>query len=183
MKSAVAVLCLLAAACHSSPPRAPVLGEAYVGPTTLNLRTEIALQSPVVTIVKHGDRVAIVKQQRSFLKVRAPNGQEGWTEQRQLLGAQDMAGLKTLAERAASMTVQMRANVDADLRVHILPSGTSPGFLTLKANDKVDVLTHLRRARTELPRKPLITPVPKMAKASKAPKAGLIPPPPMRSEE
>lgn len=130
-------------------------------------------------MVKHGDRVEILQQRRSFLKVRAPNGAEGWTDQRQLLGAEDMAGLKTLAQRAAGMPSQGRATTDADLRVHIQPAARAPSFLTLKENDKVDVLIHLTRMRTDLPRKPLVTPPAKRTKAKRPPKTPQIPPPPM----
>jgi hypothetical protein len=78
------------------------------------------------------------------------------------------------------MPSQGQATTDADLRVRIQPSGTSPSFLTLKENDRVDVLTHIRRPRTELPRKPLVTPAAKKAKATRRPgKAPLYPPPPM----
>lgn len=158
---------MLLAGCSSSPPRAPAIGEAYAGPPTLNLRSDIPLQSPPVTVVKHGERLQILQQRRSFVRVRAPNGKEGWTEQRQLLGAGEMAGLKALAELAANMPPQGRATTDADLRVHIEPAPLAPSFLLLKANDKVDVLAHLRRPRTDLPRKPLIPPAPKKAKATK----------------
>ena len=179
-KIGVIGLVLLLAACHSSPPRAPVKGEAYVGPATLNLRSDFPTQSSTVATVKHGDRLEIVDQHRLFVKVRAPNGAEGWIEQRQLLGADDMEGLKTLAKRAASMPSQGRATTDADLRVHILPAAGSPSFLTLKENDKVDVLTHIRRPRTDLPRKPLVAPPPKKAKATRKPgKTAQYPPPPM----
>ena len=181
-KFSVVVLGVLLAACHSSPPRAPVKGEAYVGPATLNLRSDFPLQSATVATVKHGDRLEIVEQHRIFVKVRAPNGAEGWIEQRQLLGADDMAGLKALAQKAASMPSQGRATTDAELRVHIQPAAASPSFLTLKENDKVDVLTHIRRGRTDLPRKPLVTPPPKKAKATrKSAKNPPVPPPPMPS--
>ena len=130
--------------------------------------------------VKHGDRLEIVDQHRLFVKVRAPNGAEGWIEQRQLLGADDMAALKALATRAASMPSQGTATTDADIRVHILPAAGAPSFLTIKENDKVDVLTHLRRPRTDLPRKPLVPPPPKKVKATKkSGKTAQIPPPPM----
>jgi hypothetical protein len=174
-------LSLVLGGCHRSAPKAASKGEAYVGPSTLNLRSEIATQSPTVVTVKHGDKLEIIDQQHhSFLKVRAPNGAEGWTDQRQLLGAADMAGLKALAARAASMPSQGKATTDADLRVRIQPGPNAPSFLTLKENDKVDVLTHIRRPRTDLPRKPLVTPPPKKAKSTrKAVKAGQVPPPPM----
>ena len=137
-------LVVLLGSCRSSPPRAPVKGEAYVGPATLNLRSDFPTQSSTVATVKHGDRLEIVDQHRLFVKVRTANGAEGWIEQRQLLGADDMAALKALAKRAATMPSQGRATTDADLRVHIQPAAASPSFLTLKENDKVDVLTHLR---------------------------------------
>jgi len=170
---------LLLAGCHSSPPRASAVGEAYVGPATLNLRSDIPTQSSTVVTVKHGDRLEILQQRRSFLRVRAPNGAEGWTEQRQLLGSEDMAGLKALAGRAAGMASQGRATTDSDLRVHIQPAARSPSFLTLKENDKVDVLTHIIRPRTDLPRKSLIPPPVKKAKATRKGKAQPYPPPPM----
>jgi len=177
----VVALGMLMASCRSSPPKAPSKGEAFVGPSTLNLRREIPTQSPTVVTVKHGDKLQIIEQQHnSFLKVRAPNGAEGWTDQRQLLGAADMAGLKALAARAAGMPSQGKATTDADLRIHIQPGPNAPSFLTLKENDKVDVLTHIRRPRTDLPRKPLVTPPPKKAKATrKTPKNAPVPPPPM----
>jgi hypothetical protein len=130
--------------------------------------------------VKHGDRLDILEQHRTWVKVRAANGKEGWIEQRQLLGLDDMKALKALAERAASLPAQGQATTDSDLRVHIQPAQNAPSFLMLKENDKVDVLTHLRRPRTDLPRKPLVPPPPKKVKATrKEGKTGRIPPPPM----
>jgi len=173
-------LAIVLARCQNGPKRAPVLGEAYVGPATLALRRDIPTQSATVATVKHGDRLEILKQQRSspFFLVRAPNGAEGWTDQRQLLAADDMVALKNLAKSAASMPSQGRATTDTDLRVRIQPSGTAPSFLTIKANEKVDVLTHIRRPRTELPRKPLVVPT-KKTKAGKKAKPPQYPPPPM----
>jgi SH3-like domain-containing protein len=179
-KASIVAAALLLAGCHSSPPRAPSKGEAYVGPATLNLRSDYGTQASTVAIVNHGDKLQILDQHRLFMKVRAPNGAEGWIEQRQLLGSDDMAALKALAQRAAAMPSQGRATTDAELRVHIQPAAAAPSFLALKENDKVDVLTHIRRPRTDLPRKPLIVPPAKKAKATRKPgKSAQIPPPPM----
>ena len=171
---------MLLAGCGSDPKHAPSLGEAFIGPSTLNLRSDIPTQSSSVATVKHGDRVEILQQRRSFLRVRAPNGAEGWTELRQLLAADEIQALKVLANRTAMMPSQGRATTDADLRVHIQPATRSPSVLTLLENEKVDVLTHITRPRTDLPRKPLLPPPVKKAKAPKKPaKPPKYPPPPM----
>ena len=176
-----AALAVLLFACRGTRHASPSLGEAFVGPSTLNLRSDIPTQSSTVAVVRHGDRLEILQHRRSFLKVRAPNGAEGWTDERQLLAASDMAALKDLAARAARIRSQGRAIADAELRVHIQPSGKSPSFLSVQANEKVDVLTHITRPRTDLARAPLVPPPPKkqtIAAKKHSRKELAIPPPP-----
>jgi len=158
---------LAIAACKSSPPKAPVIGEAYVGPATLNVRSDFPLQSTAVATVRHGDRLEIIGTHRRFVRVRAPNGAEGWTDERQLLSAADMANLKELARRAAKLPAQGVASTYGDLNVHTLPARQSPSFLQIKEKDKMDVLLHVVTPRADAPRKPLIPPAPK--KKAKAP--------------
>src|SRR5437660_3914030 len=120
-KLRVAAALLLLAGCRSGPPRAPSIGEAYVGPAALNIRSDISLQSSTVAIVKHGERLEILGARRRFLRVRTPNGAVGWTDERQLLAAADMASLKELATRAARMAAQGVATTYTDLNVHTQP--------------------------------------------------------------
>ena len=87
------------AACKTSEPRAPAIGEAYAGPATLALRKDIPLQSPAVATVKHGERLEIVQRRRRFLKVRAPGSAEGWIEDHLLLVAEEIATLKEVERR------------------------------------------------------------------------------------
>ena len=124
-----AALIVLSAGCRGGPPRAPSIGVAYVGPAVLKLRGDIPLQSPAVATVRHGDRLEILQTRRRFLRVRAPNGAEGWTDERQLLAAEDMASLKELSERAARMPSQGQAITYSDLNVHTQPARQSPSFL------------------------------------------------------
>ncbi len=157
------------------------IGEAYVGPATLKIRGDIPMQSPTVATVKHGDRLEILQRRRLFLRVRAPNGAEGWTDARQLLAAADMAALKELSDRAAHMPAQGQAFSFREMTVHTLPAAQSPSFVAIQPSEKVDVLAHLRTERRDLPRTPLIPPAPKKAKTSKPSqvKAPKYPPPPM----
>jgi len=163
----VAAALLLTAACHSGPPRSPSIGEAYVGPATLNIRSDIPLQSKTVATVKHGDRLEILGSRRRFLRVRTPSGAEGWTDERQLLAAADMASLKELAQRAAKLPAQGVATAYGDLNVHTQPARQSPSFLQIKEKDKMEVLIHVATPRADAPRQPLIARLPK--RKSKAP--------------
>jgi hypothetical protein len=172
---------LVLASCRSGPPRAPAIAEAYVGPAELKIRSDIPLDSSTVAVVRHGDRLEILRQRRQlFLQVRTPNGAEGWTDSRQLLGSDEMAALKDLAERARKMPSQGAASVYGELRVHTAPSRMAPSFLIIKENERVDVLTHVVTQRTTSARKALVPPAPKKKQVAKKPaKSPKYPPPPM----
>lgn len=168
------------AACSHTPPRAPVIGEAFAGPSTLTLRRDIPLQSAPVTTVKHGDRLEILRRHRTVFQVRAPNGMEGWVDQRQLLAALDMQNLKRLAQVAAQLPPQGAAVPRyGDLRVYTQPSLESPSFITVLDKEKVDVLGHERLPRKHIQRTPVLPPTPKKVAPPKKKKTSGIPPVPM----
>src|SRR4249919_3974013 len=138
MASVAAALLWLGGCGKSDPPRAPVVGEAFVGPATLKIRSDIPLQSSSVATVKHGDRLEILQTRRRFLRVRTPSGAEGWTDERQLLAASDMTALKELTAHAAKLPSQGVATTYGSLNIHTQPIVSSPSFLQLKENDKFD---------------------------------------------
>ncbi len=180
--SFLAALWWLLAGCQTGPPKAPAIGEAFVGPATLNLRSDIPLDSKTVATVKHGDRLEILQKRRKFLRVRARSGAEGWTSENQLLAAADMAALRELSARAARMPTQGAATTYGDLPVHTTPSTAAPSFLTVHKGEKVDVVAHLVVPQTDQPARPaLISPQPKKPKVlpKKKESKGKYPPPPM----
>jgi len=179
--SCVALLLAVGFGCRTEGSRAPAIAEAYVGPATLNLRSDITLDSKPVTTVTHGDHLEIIARRRRFLKVRAPGGLEGWTDERQLLAASDMADLRELFARAAKLPSQGVATTFRDVNVHTQPSSGSPSFLRLKEGEKFDVVAEIVAPRTDTPRQPLIPKVDKKksAIAKKPKKEPKIPPPPM----
>jgi hypothetical protein len=181
--SAAAVLLFLCISCKQGPPKAPVIGEAFVGPATLKIRSDFPLQSSTVATVQHGDRLEILQVRRRFIRVRTRKGAEGWTDDRQLLAAADMQALRDLAASAAKMPSQGVATTYSTLNIHTQPALASPSFLQLKPNDKVDVLRSVLFPRTEAAaRTPLIPPAkkkkapPKKEREKKSPK---YPTPPM----
>ncbi len=153
-------------ACNTQRETATAIGEAYVGPAILKIRSDIPLQSSVVATVKHGDRLQLLQRRRRFFRVRTPSGAIGWTDERQLLASEDMQRLKDLAKRAATMPVQGQATAFGELNVHTQPSRQSPSFLQVKENEKLDVLMHVTAPRAEVARTPLIPPAPKKEKAA-----------------
>jgi hypothetical protein len=164
--SAATVLIFLCTSCNQGPPKAPVIGEAFVGPATLKIRSDFPLQSSTVATVQHGDRLEILQVRRKFIRVRTRKGAEGWTDERQLLAAADMQALRDLATSAAKMPSQGLATTYATLNIHTQPALASPSFLQLKPNDKIEVLRSVLFPRNEAPaRTPLIPP----AKKKKAP--------------
>ncbi len=172
----------LACGCRNQPNRAPAIGEAYVGPAQLKIRSDIPLESAAVATAKHGERLEILQRRRKFLRVRTVSGAEGWTDERQLLAASDMIELKELASRAAKMPSQGVATAYRELNVHTQPASGSPSFLRVKEGEKFDVLAQFVMPRTEAQRAPLIPPAPKKKAgdaAKKPKKEPKIPPPPM----
>jgi len=175
-------LAVLLAGCRNGPKGAPAIGEAYVGPATVQLRSDTTPQSAVVATVKRGDRLEILRQKRKVLLVRTARGVEGWADERQLLAQSDMQAMKELSERSAEMPVQGQATTYGDLRVHTQPSYQAPSFLVLKANEKFDVLAHAVVPRTEAARAPLVAPPKKSRPEPKPPQKNsrLLPPAPPR---
>jgi hypothetical protein len=174
------VLLLAAAACQRGPKRAPVIGEAFVGPAVLKIRSDIAMQSAPVASVTHGERLEILQRHRTFYRVRTASGAEGWADQRQLLAAADMASLKQLAALAAKLPSQGAASPRyGDMRIYTQPSLEAPSFITIKEKEKVDVLTHALMPRTAQQRTPLLPPTPKKEPLKKKPKSSAYPAIPM----
>jgi hypothetical protein len=122
------------------------------------------LESAAVTTVKHGERLEILQTRRKFLKVRTPDGKQGWTDERSLLAAADMKALRDLAQGSAKLPGQGVATTYQQLNVHTQPALSSPSFVQLKENDKFDVVQSVLLPRTEAPRTPLIPPAPKKTK-------------------
>ncbi len=173
---------LLLTACNSSRERSPVIGEAFVGPSTVKIRADIPTQSATVATAKHGDRLAILQKRRTFLRIRTSSGVEGWTDERVLLSPSDMSQIRGLFQSAAALPTQGAAIPRfGDMRVYSQPSIASPSFLTVRDKERIDVLATLSVVRANQPRTPLLKSAPKKAlpkkKKGSSAKLPAIPPP------
>ena len=144
----------------------PVIGLAYVGPVSVNLRRDIAAKSPGVTEVKHGERLDIVDVRRRLVRVRTVNGVEGWVDANLLLSAQQMDELRKLAEDSQKLPSQGAATVFEALNMHTEPNRPSPSFHQIPEGGSVEVLAHRATPRSAVrPRGAALV------KAAAAPKA------------
>lgn len=131
-----------------------VLGEAYVAPASLNLRSELNQKNSSVAVLKHGERVSIIDIRRRFVKIRTKSGQEGWVDALQLLSAEQMEEVRRAAQRALAMPSEGAAGVYEALNVHIDPNRQSPAFTRIPEGGSVAVLAHRLEPRATGPAKP-----------------------------
>ena len=179
-----AVVCILVGflvSCSPQPSRPPSIGEAYVGPITLNLRKDLAPKSPVSATPKHGDKLDILEYRRRFVRVRTGQGEEGWTDMRQLLTPEQMAGLQRMADSVARYPSQGAASVYEPLNMHFEPNRASPSFWQIPENARVDVIGHELKPRVQpAPATPVLAPkpVPQKRKTKERQSSARVPPPP-----
>jgi Bacterial SH3 domain len=158
-----------------------------VGPITLNLRKDLAAKSPTVATVKHGDKLDVLELRRRFIKVRDPQGVEGWTDSNLLLTDQQMGDLRRLAEDAGKIASQGKATPFDVLNMHSAPSRTSPSFFQIAEGEAVEVIGHRMAPHSGVPepvqpppvkRAPPKKPKSKQTKASNGPPMPVPPTPP-----
>jgi uncharacterized protein YgiM (DUF1202 family) len=142
------VLVVALAGCSSGPERAPVIGEAFVGPATLVLRQDLHPRSAAATTVKHGERLEVLQRRRRFFRVRTARSIEGWTDARQLLASSEMARLRQVAEKAARLPSQGRATVYDALNMHTEPNRQSPSFEQIPERGSVELIVNRLVARS-----------------------------------
>ncbi len=133
---------LLLASCTQESSGPPTIGEAFAGPSTLNIRKELTLKSPIVATVKHGDRLQLLQNRRRFVQVRTVQGAVGWIDSRQLLSPEQMQEIRKFSETTSTLPSQGAASVLETLNVHTEPTRTSPSFVQIPENASVQVIGH-----------------------------------------
>ncbi|MCC7175459.1 MAG: SH3 domain-containing protein [Bryobacterales bacterium] len=174
-------LCLLAA-CSSEPERPRPIGQAFAGPASLQLRSELGVRSAVVATARHGERLDIIQVRRRFYKVRNAAGAEGWVDGRNLLSTAQMDLIDRVSKQAQSLPSQGKATVYDPLNVHTGPNRQSPTIAQMAPGAYADVVGHKVAPRaaykpvgTLVPPQP--TPPPRKPKKRTSSKS-LLPPPP-----
>jgi len=141
---ALVLILLFSIACHRNPMRSNEAG--YVTVPQAALRDRVAPIYNKVGSVRNGEKVEILERQKRFAKVRTASGEEGWIEQRFLIGAETFAQFGKLAKDNAAAPAQATGVTRNELNIHVAPARDAEKLYQLAEAEKVDIL---RRATTE----------------------------------
>jgi uncharacterized protein YgiM (DUF1202 family) len=136
------VMVVLLALAGCSPDQPTALGDAYVAPATLNLRTDPGQKNTSTVMLKHGERLRILDVRRRFVRVRTDHNAEGWVDASQLLSTEQMDEFKKNTAHALTLPSQGEATVYEALNVHIDANRQSPSFTKVPAGGAVEVIAH-----------------------------------------
>ena len=179
LRLALLAACLMLAACNPTPERERAVGEAWVGPATVQIRKELNLRSAVSGTLQHGEHVELIARRRRFVKVRASSGAEGWTDSRLLLSEQGRAELQALQERARKAPALGKATVLDTLSAHSAPYRQAPALYQIVPKKTVEIIAHQRVERVPWDPPPLMEENPtKPRTLRKQKESQRIPPPP-----
>ena len=114
----------------------------YVGVPEAALRDRVAPVFNKTGAVHNGERLLVLDrmQNRRFVRVRAPHGEEGWLQERYLIGQQSFDQFQRLAEQFKNTAPQGSATVEQQVRMHVLPGRKTDSMYMLDEKQKVAVL-------------------------------------------
>jgi SH3-like domain-containing protein len=115
---------------------------AYVAVTEAGLRDHVSTVYNKTGVVHNGERLQVLErmQNKRFVRVRSPRGEEGWVQERYLADQQTYDQFQRLAEQFKGAPVQATAATTEQVKVHVLP-GRKTGYLyLLNEKQKVDLL-------------------------------------------
>jgi len=114
----------------------------YVAANEATLRDRVATIYNKTGQVHNGERLQVLErmQNKRFVRVRTPQGQEGWLQERYLADQQTFDEFQSMAEQCKNAPSQGSATVEQQVKVHVEP-GRKTGFLyILDEKQKVELL-------------------------------------------
>src|SRR5947209_11152036 len=96
---------------------------AYVAVTEAGLRDHVATIYNKTGVVHNGEKLRVLErmQNKRFVRVRSPRGEEGWVQERYLTDQQTYDEFQRLADQYKDTPPQSTATVEDQLKVHVLP--------------------------------------------------------------
>jgi SH3-like domain-containing protein len=128
----------------------------YVAVPEASLRDRVSTLYTKTGLVHNGERLQVLErmQNKRFLRVRTPRGEEGWIQERYLADQQTFDEFQRLAQQYKDVPPQATGRVEEQVKVHVLP-GRRTGYLyLLNEKEKVDLLKRDTAKRNASPAPP-----------------------------
>src|SRR5579859_6652692 len=115
---------------------------AYVAVTEASLRDHVSTIYNKTGVVKNGEKLQVLErmQNKRFVRVRSPRGEEGWLQERYLADQPTFDEFQRLAEQFKNTPAQATATTEEQVKVHVLPGRKTAYLYLLNEKQKVDLL-------------------------------------------
>jgi len=122
------------------------------------LRDRVAPVYSKTGSVKNGDKVIILEHGKRWERVRNEKGEEGWLQDRYLVGEDVFRGFQQLNRDHQNDPVQAHGVLRNDFRLHLTPGRDTDRLFLLKEGDNIDLLKRaaVSRAASSAPPPPLL---------------------------
>ncbi|MGC9197562.1 MAG: SH3 domain-containing protein [Acidobacteriaceae bacterium] len=151
----------------------PALTYVYVTAKQTFLRDRVAAVSNRTGTVSNGERLEVLERERRWLKVRAPQGEVGWIEERQTASQKLEDQFEALRQGSQSDPVIATATTSDEAYLHVAPGRETDHLYLLPESTPLSLL---KRASVPKPVPPGSPPPETPAPATAL--AGTMPPPP-----
>jgi len=133
----LAMLALALAACRKAEEHGE---EAFAADRSVTVMSSLAqVRQPVATL-RYGDRVEILERRNDQLRVRTATAAIGWVEGHALMDSPLWHRARALADRAAALPLQARAQTDKLTNAHIEPGRKAPRVFQFRGGTALEVL-------------------------------------------
>ncbi len=119
----------------------------YVSAPQAFLRDRVATIYSKTGTVHNADKVIALEHAKRWVRVRNAQGEEGWLQERNLVGQDVFNALQQLNKDHVADPAQVRGLLRNDLRLHVTPGRETDRLFMLKEGQKVELL-----ARTSVPK-------------------------------
>lgn len=128
----------------------------YVTAPQAFLRDRVAPVYSKTGSVRNGDRVVVLERGKRWERVRNAAGEEGWLQDRYLVGENVFAMFQQMYRDHQNDPAQVRGVLRNDFRLHVFPGRDTDRLFLLKEGEKVDLLqrTTVAKAASSAPPPP-----------------------------
>ena len=132
----------------------------YVTAPQTFLRDRVAPVYSKTGTVRNGDRVVVLEHGKRWERVRNPQDEEGWLQDRYLAGEDVFRGFQQLSREHQNDPAQARGSLRNDFRLHLTPGRDTDRLFLIKEGEKVELLqrTSVPRAASSAPPPPIAQP-------------------------